>query len=320
MIATKKSVRLARSSALTVLAFSLFAWPLAILPIAHATEIRTTWPPSGTLIPLPAKQANNLQVMKTARLLNVPLDKDWTIIPAFHVAIQPQQITAPGLAKGTISDLEVQAITDNKSIAWRLTWEDSFPDGNVDTSRFSDAVAIEFPIGPDAAATMGHPDGGRVQILYWKALWQKDKDAGFQDIHTLHPNIHTDLYWFATGSAPYPVATAFKDPRSQAWLIALTAGNPMAVVSRAQPVEELTAEGWGTLTHQPDSATTAAGVWAAGRWSVVFIRPLRTDDSLDYQFQPSINSQIAFAVWQGGAGNTGGRKHWADWVDIMAQK
>jgi len=188
----------------------------------------------------------------------------------------------------------------------------------VESSRFSDAVALEFPVAKDAAATMGHPDGGTVQILYWKALWQKDKDVGFQDVQALHPNAYSDLYWFASGEAPYPMATAFKDPRSQAWLIALSAGNPMAVVGRAQPVEELTAEGWGTLTHQPDSATTAAGMWAAGRWSVVFTRPLKTSDVLDYQFQPK--GQVAFAVWQGGAGNSGGCKHWADWIDFEVQQ
>jgi len=92
----------------------LFAWPPAMPPIAHAAETRTAWLPSGTLIPLPAKQANTLRITKTAKLPASPLDKDWTAVLALRVAVQPQQMTAPSLAKATISALDVQAVTGGR--------------------------------------------------------------------------------------------------------------------------------------------------------------------------------------------------------------
>lgn len=304
----------------TIAVVALGAMATASDAVATEAKAATAWPPSGGIIASPAQKATALAVVKVNKLLASPMDSAWATVPAFRVDVQPQQMTAPGLEQGTISGLDVQGVTDGKSIAWRVTWDDPAADGNVDTGRFSDAVAVEFPVNKDAAATMGNPDGGRVQILYWKALWQKDKDVGFQDVQSLHPNVYSDLYWFATGTNPFPTDTAFKDPRSHQWMIAQSAGNPMAVVGRPQPVEELIAEGWGTLTHQPKSTTTGSGAWAGGRWSVVFVRPLKTDDQLDYQFGAGQASQIGFAVWQGGTGNAGGRKHWADWVSFTMPK
>ena len=93
----------------------------------------------------------------------------------------------------------------------------------------------------------------------------------------------------------------------------------MAAFSRTTPVEELTAEGWGTLTHQDQSATTGKGAWKDGRWAVVFTRPLTTDDELDYQFGGDMPQQVSFAVWDGSAGNVGGRKQWCNWIGFEVQ-
>jgi len=252
----------------------------------------------------------------------LPLDPqaaEWQSIPAKEVAMAPQQMAMPMLAKGSIDKLTVQSLTDGKSIAWRVAWADATPDVNVDVARFSDAVAIEFPLTKDAAAMMGHKGGGKVQIIYWKGLWQKDLEEGFQDVQKVHPNYWSDLYWFADGKFPYPVPDAFKNPVSHQWFVAYKAGNPISVFTHEQPAQELVAEGWGSLTAQTESVTKAKGVWTDGRWQVVFLRPLTTADPNDYQF--SDQGQVAFAVWQGGDGNVGGRKHWSNnWVAYQIPK
>jgi hypothetical protein len=176
-------------------------------------------------------------------------------------------------------------------------------------------VAIEFPLDAGAAPMMGH-QGAKVQILHWKALWQKDIDAGFQDVQDLHPNYWSDLYWFAEGKFPFPVQTSFRNPSSLQWFIAQSAGNPMAVFSRTQPIEELIAEGFGTLTHQKESASTGKGAWVNNTWAVVISRPLTTQDPADFQFHAGEKAQVAFAVWQGSAGNVGGRKQWTSWNEF----
>jgi hypothetical protein len=185
----------------------------------------------------------------------------------------------------------------------------------VETGRFTDAVAIQFPLTSNASFMMG-AHGQRVQILHWKAIWQKDVDEHFQDVQDLHPNYWADLYWFAEGPAPYRVPDSFHRPESRAWFPAHQAGNPMSVFDQTQPVEELVAEGFGTLTHQGQSNSVGEAEWRNGVWTVVVRRPLRTDDPLDYQFFAGTHGQVAIAIWNGSSGNVGGRKHHSDWVEF----
>jgi hypothetical protein len=245
--------------------------------------------------------------------LTDPAAKQWEGAPVMTVALLPQNITMPAITQTAVAEVQLQALTDGQRIAWRLSWADSTPDLNVDADRFSDAAALQFPLQPNTPYMMGGPNA-RVQVLQWRALWQKDADEGFQDVQDLHPNYWADLYWFAQGARPFPVPAAFTDPRSHAWFPALQAGNPQASWSRRQPVAELMAEGFGTLTPQSESASMARGVWSDGRWRLVVCRPLVTQDPLDYQFSASAAGQVAVAIWEGAAGNVGGRKQYSNWI------
>jgi hypothetical protein len=247
-----------------------------------------------------------------------PFAAEWEQAPALELVVTPQGVTMPVLEEPSIEQMRVQALTDGGVILWRLVWPDTTPDVNVDSGRFTDAVALQFPVTPDASYMMGEARK-RVQILHWKGVWQRDVDEHFQDVQDLHPNYWTDLYWFADGEFPYPVPAAFQDRRSHEWFPAYRAGNPMADFHRESPVEELFAEGYGSLTHQAESVTQGGGAWQNGSWAVVFSRPLRTDDPLDYQFAPGGRGSMAVAVWEGSAGNVGGRKHWSLWYEFRIQ-
>lgn len=263
-------------------------------------------------------QDKSISIQQVDALPTDPLAEVWQTAPTTEVAVMPQQVTMPALAQASIDNITVQALTDGKSIAWRLSWQDEAAEFQVDVGRFSDAVAIELPLAKGASPMMGHRDGGKVQILYWKSLWQKDIDAGFQDVQDVHPNYWSDLYWFAEGQFPYRVPKAFDNPHAQQWFIAKTANNPVSVFDRQQPVQELSAEGWGTLTHQPNAVTEGKGVWSIGQWYVLFSRPLITDDPNDYQFEGD-KGEVAFAVWQGSKNNVGGRKQWSNWTPYQMQ-
>lgn len=239
----------------------------------------------------------------------------WAQAAVLEIALQRQNVAMPMLDEVTIPAVRLQGLTDGESIAWRISWRDGTTDGNVDTGRFSDAVALQFPITTNAKYSMGD-DGQLVQILHWKALWQKDIDEHFQDVQDLHPNYWADLYWFAEGR-PYDVPDSFSDPRSHAWFAAYSAGNPVADIYRSVAVEELSAEGYGSLTSQTESVSVGRGEWADGEWAVVLARPLRTDDPLDYQFWRGGRGQVGVAVWDGNVGNVGGRKHWTNWVEFV---
>ena len=275
---------------------------------------KDSWPPKLETAPeVETKHADKLVVVNVGQPLRPdhPFDPMWALAPYLDVKLAPQQVAMPVLEKGTIDSLRVQGLHDGNRIAFRISWADRTADGNVDAGRFADAVALQFPLDDTALAMMGHK-GAKVFTLYWKALWQKDRDMGFQDVQDLHPNYWTDFYWFAKGRFPFPLPSAFEDPVSHQWFPAKQAGNPMSIWDRDQPVEELTAEGFGTLTHQKHSETTGRGFWVDGRWAVVFSRPMKTKDPLDYQFDVFKPGRIAFAVWDGSAGNRGGRKHWSE--------
>jgi hypothetical protein len=247
-----------------------------------------------------------------------PFAAVWARAARRAVPVLPQNLTMPALAAPSIHEATLQSLTDGREISWRVSWADAAPDGNVETARFCDAVALQFPLARDASFMMGAKDQ-RVQILHWKAAWQKDVDEHFQDVQDLHPNYWADLYWFAEGEAPFRVPGSFRRPEAQAWFVAHQAGNPMSDFDRSQPVEELVAEGFGSLTHQERSASVARGEWRDGTWAVVFRRPLLTDDPLDYQFSPGGSGQVAVAIWEGSAGNVGGRKHYSDWVEFEVE-
>lgn len=307
--------------ALVVIVISVVATAVVLTALSMAVifrgEVAPTLPGTAAKTQTPAEKSQ-LVAVKVAALTPDPAAPVWSTVPAFEVMLVPQQITTPIQKEGTIAAISVQAANDGANIAWKLTWADPKADFNVDTGRFTDAVAIQLPLAADAGFMMGNK-AKRVQILHWKALWQKDIDVRFQCVVDVHPNFWCDLYWFAQGKHPFHAPEAYDDPRSHEWFIAKQAGNPMSQFYRKEPVEELIAEGYGSLTTQPESVSRAKGVWANGKWSVVIIRPLKSADANDFQFSPSGKTTIAFAAWDGGAGNVGPRKNHSFWVTFEVQ-
>jgi hypothetical protein len=242
-----------------------------------------------------------------------PFAAAWRRALTVTIPLQPQNLAMPILEQATVGTVDLSALSNGRDIAWRLAWRDPAPAYSVDMARFSDAVALQFPLAEHASFMMGGP-GARVHILLWKALWQRDLDAGFQDVQDLHPNYWSDLYWFAGENHPPRVPDDFGDPRSHAWFPARQAGNPLAVWERRQPVEELVAEGYGALTHKPGALASARGEWRDGVWAVVIRRPLRTADQNDYQIHRGLPGKVGIAVWDGTAAQVGGRKHYSDWI------
>lgn len=263
-----------------------------------------------------------LLVQKSEQAIEVitPMDTRWENVPIRKVAMLPQNMTMPSIDKATISEVELQAIWDGKDIAFRLTWLDQSKDMNVDTTRFTDAIAIQLPLDQYSSFMMGNKEAP-VQIIQWKALWQKDIDEHFQDVQDIHPNYWADFYWFAKplskhgaqGNA-YRVPESFEDPFSRQWFTALQAQNPAARFDRSQPVSELIAEGFGSLVSQVQSDSKGRGVWKDGKWHVVIQRPMLTQDNEDFQFHEKTSSQISVAVWNGSNQNVGGRKQYANWI------
>jgi DMSO reductase family type II enzyme heme b subunit len=91
---------------------------------------------------------------------------------------------------------------------------------------------------------------------------------------------------------------------AEKYLAARAEGNPQAYPKSS--VDEILAEGFATSSVQAGHGSTAKGVWADGRWTLVIVRPLAIEGGST--LTPGKPGNVAFAVWQGGQGEVGSRK------------
>jgi hypothetical protein len=89
-------------------------------------------------------------------------------------------------------------------------------------------------------------------------------------------------------------------------------GNRMAG-PRERPVEDLIAEGPGTLTSAPPSGSEGRGRRTDNGWSVLISR--RLPEGL----ASGKRSQVAFAVWEGAQQEGGSRKMRTGWVPLVVE-
>ena len=227
----------------------------------------------------------------------------WDSVPTQVVPLSAQNI-APPLGGGTVESVTARALHDDRRIYLLLEWADDEPnDTVVGVEDFSDAAAVQFPAMGNASATpftMGAP-GLPVNIWQWKAVWQSDLASGFETGADRYPNSGTDYY---------------PDRESTLNRPAEYVGNPVAERVHASPIENLTAESFGTLTHAEEQNVEGAGEWRDGKWRALFARDLATGIDGSAGFAVGESTMIAFAVWDGGAGDRNGLKSIAPFIEI----
>lgn len=288
------------------------------LPSPALADLSSSSGNTPTAEPLPP----TLSVSRVEKVpaLSDPLDPTWEKIAAIEIPLTAQQVAQPALEQATVPKLMVQAIRDSERYAWRLSWDKPQPADLVDYAKFTDAVAIQFPLVDGAPYTMGGPNLP-VRMLYWKAVWQKDVDEGFQELKKIYPNAHYDMYWFAEGAERHSNIGSTDNPEAQQFMVAAMSKNPMADYNRKKPVEEMTAHGFGSSTHVPETSSGARGVWRDGKWYVVLDRPINDKDPLVARFNAAPDQQlVAFAVWDGDHGNRGSKKQISNWIPMQLAK
>ncbi|MCC6850627.1 MAG: hypothetical protein IT294_19225 [Deltaproteobacteria bacterium] len=233
----------------------------------------------------------------------------WKEAPTTAVTLLPQAMTLPNNLKPAVQSLQVRGVHDGEWIAFLLEWPDTTKSDRIVVDQFGDKVAIEFPaeFKKDALPSpmMGNP-GGRVEIWQWRAPFQQDLERGRPQVASdLYPNAHVDVYpdelLRAIDARPYMGAVGVDN-----------------LITRADksPVLEQIAEGWGSLTIQPDDQQAdGKGEWADGGWRVVMTHPLVGGET-DVRFAPGGETAVAFAVWDGGSREAGPRKSWSTWAAV----
>ena len=220
-------------------------------------------------------------------------------------------------------EITVRAVHDGRSLALLLKWEDgSHDEAAIRPQDFRDAAAVEFALTPDPPFFAMGQSGAPVNIWMWKSERQADLQPVFQDIDKQYPNIGIDSYPNLLKSPmEQPTRNALtlqSDPR---FVTAWGAGNIVADPTRHSAAEDLTAQGFGTLRAHPltDQAVEATGVYTTGSYQVQFTRAFAGPGTA-IRLAPGDRVPVAFAVWNGSAGDRDGKKSVTIWQELLLEK
>jgi mono/diheme cytochrome c family protein len=255
---------------------------------------------------------------RVAALPTSPDAGTWRDTPAVNIHMMPLwwRTDRP-------EEITVRALHDGKSLALLLKWEDASHDGTaIRPQDFRDAAAVEFAMTPDPPFFAMGQTGQPVNIWMWKSERQADLEPAFQDLEKVYPNIGIDSYPNLLKSPlEQPMRNALtleSDPR---FVTAWGAGNIVADPTRRSAAEDLSAQGFGTLRAHPAAAqaVTATGEFATGSYLVQFTRAFATGQDA-VRLSPGIRVPVAFAVWNGSAGDRDGKKSVTIWQELMLEK
>lgn len=239
----------------------------------------------------------------------------WQQATALEVPLSAQTIAKPILPETKIKAVTARALHNAEQLAVLVEWADETEDDQmVRVQDFRDAVALQFPLAEGQPFFCMGQQGGSVNIWHWKADWQADI-AARQDMETVYPNMNVDQYPFT--AAPLPGPGDYTDVN---YVPALATGNLFAA-PQASAVEDLIAGGFGSLTTQPVDGQNVQGygVWADGRWRVIFSRSLDSIEPDDVVFVPGQVYSLAFAAWDGTNGERNGQKSTSQWVSLQLE-
>lgn len=235
----------------------------------------------------------------------------WAKAPMLNVEMLEQHVATPQQEHPAVMAMQVRAVHNGQWLAFLIEWQDLTQSDRLVTNQFGDQVAVQLPIRADkdnVPNPMMGQEGGRVNILQWRAAFQHDIEHGEPTVKTLYPNALVDVYpdevLRATDARPYSGALGMDNPVSR---------------PKASPVLDQMAEGWGTLTVKPEQTADGRGVWKQGMWHVVITLPMSKTNPDSPQLVAGESTVAAFAAWEGGSGEVGSRKSWSSWVPLQLE-
>ncbi len=245
-------------------------------------------------------------------------DDVWKTVPAYKQPLQRQFLVVPKPADVGVKEVLVQSINDGRYIAFRLVWKDTTMNDGTKVMNFSDGAAIQFPVKKEPLPEYFMGESKKpVHILHWKAWRSRDQKNGFQTVKTAYPNMTVDMYNF-----DYSVkgnGTEKTQAEKDIFIPGRAAGNPLSSPHK-EIIEELIAEGAGTLKSKNIENTTGEAGWKNGEWVVLFKRPLNVGDTGSVQFKVGDRMPVAFAIWEGSRKESAGRKAVSPaWAEVKVE-
>jgi hypothetical protein len=238
-----------------------------------------------------------------------PDSRLWHRARAQRIALEGQAIITPLKSEATITAVTARALHDGETIAFLLEWRtEDMNEHTIKIDQFRDACGVflgAYP-GDTTLWMMGTPDSP-VTILHWKADWQKDIDAGFQDLEVAFPNADFEFYPPLVGVVNPKVPDDYP-PDARNRLPGWYSGNPLSQPVKATPVEKLKGIGPGTLEQFSTQNASGRGGWSRRRWRATLARPLAATDEDEIDLEPGGTYSLAFTVWTGTDDDRGARK------------
>jgi hypothetical protein len=240
-------------------------------------------------------------------------DVAWQSAPEHLATLLLQDLVEPRLMKPSTPQVRVRALANTSEIAFRLEWTDTIANDLPGAGRFVDACAVQVPQKANVNAPdpqMGQ-EGRPVEITYWRSDWQASLNGRDDTIAALYPNATVDHYPFQA-----PSLESGSDAQRQMtrrYAPADAVGNRRGGL-RQSAVEDLIAEGPGTLAPAAARTSHGRGMRTRDGWAVVIARTL--PDGL----APRGRTQVAFAVWEGSANEAGPRKMRTGWIGLSMRE
>ncbi len=205
--------------------------------------------------------------------------------------------------RDAIEVINFASVNNGEQLAIRLKWEDPTKNAFSELTQdvFRDGVAVQLALGEVTLHTHGHNEpffgmgnrGKPVNIWHWKSGLEETLEA------------ESDME-YSTGGVDM-----------DALIFGGVMSNPVSRLNSTgdNAVEELNAEGFGTVTPQPADKQNVEGFgeWKDGVWTVVFLRDMPKTGKWDADLTRREPSLIAFAVWDGLKEDRNGRKVISVW-------
>jgi DMSO reductase family type II enzyme heme b subunit len=260
-----------------------------------------------------APHSNEVVSIAAGKIPLDPTGEDWRGLPVYAAKLLPQDLVDPRLMKASTPEVHVQSMNNGVEIAFRLEWPDATANDLPGTGRFLDGCAVQLPrkIASEPPQPQMGEAGRAVDIVFWRADWQASVNGRQDSLQALYPNATADHYPFEA-KALEPGSPAQKEMALR-YAPAAALGN-RRVGPREFPVEDLVAEGPGSLAPAPASSSRGRGVRTKEGWSVVMVR--RYPEGLSAKTR----TQVAFAVWDGSQQEVGARKMRSGWAPLVARE